>query len=151
MTLEDVKAAGKRLRSNKRMSEPFSTLKNIGYLLGFMSMFMGSLSFSLKSPRFSDLSTPDIGPSWHLRPFPFPLWEIVFMVGGVLLLLSTYYMKHMVFAHVCGAIAWFFSGAVWVVYGILFRPDYVFAFGVLSLFMSAQHTVLAKLWRIEEA
>lgn len=151
MNLENVKSVIEAIRSRKRMSEPFSTLKNIGYLLGFMSIFMGSLSFSLKSPRFSDLSTPDIGPSWHLRPFPFPLWEIVFMVGGALLLLSTYYMKHMVFAYVCGATAWFISGVVWVAYGILFRPDYVFAFGVISLFMSAQHTVLAKLWRIEEA
>lgn len=151
MSIPVVVAISQKIKRGRGVAEPFSSIKRLGYLLGFMSMFMGSLSFSLRSPRFSDLSTPDIGPSWHLRPLPFPLWEVIFIVGGVLLLLSTYYMKYMVSAHVCGAIAWLFSGVVWVVYGILFKPDYVFAFGVLSLFMSAQHTVLAKLWRIEEA
>lgn len=150
MVIPHLQEFGQIVKRPVTKEEPFESLRDLCYILGFISIFMGALSLSLEYPRVSDPNVPSSGPEWHLHPLPFPIWEIVFVGGGILLLLSTYFMKKMVLAHACMSVAWLSSGAVWVAYGIIFRPDYVFALGVLSLFMSAQHTILARLWRVSE-
>lgn len=150
MVIPHLQQLSQKVKRLEAREEPFESLRNLCYILGFISIFMGALSLSLEYPKVANPNSPNIGPEWHLHPIPFPIWEIVFVGGGILLLLSTYFIKKMFLAHTCMSVAWLASGAVWVAYGIMFRPDYVFAFGVISLFMSAQHTILARLWRVSE-
>lgn len=137
------------IRDKSEDEEPLDSLRSLSFLLGFTAMFMGSISMTFDRFPFGD-GTLGEDPGWHIRPFDFPVWEFVFIGGGICLVAASYFLKMVAEAHACATIAWLTSGVTWIVYGIMFRPDYVFALGVLSVFMAGTHAIMFRLWSIEK-
>lgn len=123
-------------------------VRNLSYLLGFLSVFFASASLNYQSSLLGgplDLEEP----AWHLRPFPFPIFEIVYLILGGWVVASTWTGKWLTEAHYATSACWIITSLIWVTYGILYRPDYVFAFGIIALFLAAQHIIVAQIWKIE--
>lgn len=129
--------------------EPMDSIRSLSFLLGFAAIFMASFAFNYDKPFFGG-GDSSIDPIWHIRPAPFPLWEVVFLFGGVAVLVATYLGRGVVSSHWFLGVAWLTIGVTWITYGVLFHPDYVFALGVFSVFMSAQHAIMAKIWAFEK-
>lgn len=86
---------------------------------------------------------------WHIDPLGFGIWDVLFPAAGIWLIVATFLTKGVIRAHMFAALVWLSMGTVWVTYSFMFRPDYVFGIGVLSIFVSAQHFVYARLWKAE--
>lgn len=127
---------------------PLESIKNLSTLLGFVAIFMSSSVFGANEPFFGGGLAPG-EPTWHIHPFSFPLWEILFFGGGLFLVVSSCSSKRVVLAHAVLCLTWLAMGGIWVTYSIVFRPDYVFTLGVMGVFMAAQHALVAKLWIME--
>ena len=128
--------------------ETVEGLKSISHLLGFNAIFMGSFFFGVRGI----LTWPDPGEMvglWHIDPLGLGIWDVLFPVAGIWLIVATFLMKGVVKAHMFSALVWLSMGVAWVTYSFLFQPDYVFGIGVLSIFVSAQHFVYTRLWKAE--
>lgn len=128
--------------------ETLDGLKNIGHLLGFNAIFMGSFSYSSES-LFSWVPQSSMIDLWHIRPFGLGVWDVAFFIVGLWLIISTLWLKGVFRAHIFASVVWFVMGAVWVAYSFVYQPNYVFGIGVLSVFISAQHLIYARLWKAE--
>lgn len=128
--------------------ETLDGLKNIGHLLGFNAIFMGSFFYSSES-LFSWVPQPSMIDLWHIRPFGLGVWDVMFFIVGLWLIISTLWVRGVFRAHIFASLVWFVMGAVWVAYSFVYQPSYVFGIGVLSIFISAQHLIYARLWKAE--
>lgn len=149
MRLERVESKVKKVfpKGFKR-GGPLEAIKDLSRLLGFAAIFMSSSALGSNEPFFGGGLAPE-EPTWHLRPFWFPLWEVLFFGGGLFLVASSHSSKRVVLAHTVLCLTWLAMGVIWVAYGIILRPDYVFTAGVMGVFMAAQHALVAKLWIME--
>jgi hypothetical protein len=127
---------------------PLENIRSLNDLLGFIAIFFASFTFGYTDPFFGG-GLGEGEPTWHIRPVEFPIWEVIFLFGGACLLISTHRSKHVILSHAFLFVAWMMFGITWMIYGTIYRPDYVFAIGVLGVFMSAQHALIAKLWAYE--
>lgn len=125
-------------------------IRSLNYVLGFLSIFVASSSFNYES-EFLGGGLSDLGiPIWHIRPLPFPLMEILFFVSGLWMVLSTYFDKGVIGGYGSSFVVWMGVGMTWIVYAIMYHPDYVFTFGVMGLFISTMHVILAQIWSLEK-
>lgn len=132
----------------EREDEALDSLKNMGYLLGFNSIFMGSFFYS-NERFFAWTKDSTMLEWWHIRPLGFAFWDVLFPAAGLWLMLSTMILKGVTKAHYFASAVWFSMGVIWVSYSLIYHPDYVFGTGILSLFISAQHLIYARLWKAE--
>lgn len=123
-------------------------LKSLGYLLAFNTIFMGSFFFGGGGTFTWPVSKGMVG-LWHVDPLGFGIWNFLFPIAGIWLLASTVMMKGVIKAHLFSSLVWLAMGSVWIAYSLAVHPDYVFGIGVLSIFISAQHFVYARLWKAE--
>lgn len=123
-------------------------VRNLSYLLGFLSIFFASASSNYQA---SLLGWPlgDGEPAWHIRPFSFPVFEVAYFVLGAWVVVSTWTGKWLTEAHYVTSAGWVITSLIWVTYGILYKPDYVFAFGIVALFLATLHVIVAQIWKIE--
>lgn len=128
--------------------ETLEGLKNISFLLGFNAIFIGSLFYG-GDPVFPWVPARDVVDLWHIRPFGLGVWDVAFFIVGLWLIISTLSLRGVLRAHVFASFVWFVMGAVWVAYSLIHQPSYVFGIGVLSVFISAQHLIYAKIWKAE--
>lgn len=127
---------------------PMDSVRSLSYLMGFLAIFVASASFNYQS-NFLGGPVSEAYPVWHIRPLPFPIIEVIFLILGTWLIVSTYLGRMMIASHFSSALAWLAVGIDWIVYGIIYTPDYVFVFGVVSVFLAAQHVIIAHIWSLE--
>lgn len=128
--------------------ETVAGLKSIGHILGFNAILMGTFFFGVEGLH-SWPANSGVGEWWHIDPLGLDIWDVLFPVGGTWLIVSTFLMKGIAKSHLFLALVWLVMGIVWIAYGFVFRPDYVFGIGVLAVFVSAQHFVYIRLWKAE--
>lgn len=128
--------------------ETVEGLKSLGHILGLNAILMGSFFFG-GNGLFTWLANDSVVDLWHIDPLGFGIWDLLFPAGGIWLIASTFLMRGVVKSHLFLALVWLVMGIVWVTYGFVFRPDYVFGIGVLAIFVSAQHLVYTRLWKAE--
>mgnify|MGYP006902696921 CR=1 FL=1 len=124
------------------------SIRSLSYLMGFLAIFVASASFNFQSGFLGGPAEESL-PIWHIRPLPFPIIEVIFLVLGAWLLLSTYFGRSMIASHAISALSWLAVGIDWIAYGIIYRPDYVFVSGVVAVFIAAQHVIIAHVWSLE--
>ena len=135
-------------KQEKVSSGPLDSVRSLSYLMGFLSIFVASASFNFQSEFLGGPAEESL-PIWHIRPLPFPVIEIIFLALGIWLLFSTYLGRTMISSHSVSALSWLAVGIDWIVYGIIYKPDYVFVFGVVAVFLAAQHVIIAHVWSLE--
>ncbi|MDD2326588.1 MAG: hypothetical protein PHW63_11460, partial [Alphaproteobacteria bacterium] len=81
-----------------REDEALDGLKNMGYLLGFNSIFMGSFFYG-NEKFFAWTKEATMVEWWHIRPLGFAFWDVLFPISGLWLMLSTFILKGVTKAH----------------------------------------------------
>lgn len=104
-----------------------------------------------------------LGPSRHfLRPEnppdsiwlalslgPYELWDFLFPAACVFMLLAIGLEKYIIQAHAFSSIVWITFGIIWSVGGIMVAPSYLFAAGLLAIFVATHHITVMNLWKTE--
>lgn len=77
------------------------------------------------------------------------IWDILFPLAFITVALSVYFVKYIEATHFFSALVWFVFGMIWSIGGMLDAPTYLFAAGLLAIFVSAQHFAILGIWRAE--
>ncbi len=125
-----------------------TALKSLNYLMAIIAAVVGALLMGSGNLFLQPSSPPDA--QW-LAPgvLGFGLWEIVFIIGAILLLVCTALLKGVAAAHVVLAVMWLTFGSLWTIGGVINSPSYLFGVGILGIFMGLQHIALVGVWRAE--
>lgn len=131
-------------------SPSVTALKSVNLIMAIMAATVGVLMLGPNDLFLQPTTPPD---DWWLSPTigMFDLWEILFVLGAILLMISTTLLKRIIVAHTLLGLTWFSLGLLWTIGGILNSPSYLFGVGILGIFMALQHVGLIGLWRAEGA
>ena len=128
--------------------ESLSALKSINYLMALQAaviglFFLGPADFFLRPT-----SPPD--DSWITFTYlGVELWDILFPLGAIVLAVCTAVLKRISMAHGFMALVWGMLGGVWSIGGLMNSPSHYFGVGIVSIFISALHISIIRLWRAE--
>lgn len=128
--------------------ESVSALKSINYLMSLQAaviglFFLGPADFFLRPT-----SPPD--DSWlTFTYFGVELWDVLFPLGAIVLAVCTAVLKRISMAHGFMALVWGMLGGVWSIGGLMNSPSHYFGVGIVSIFISALHISIIRLWRAE--
>ena len=128
--------------------ESLSALKSMNYLLALQAavigfFFLGPANFFLRPT-----SPPD--DLWlTLTYFGVELWDLLFPLGAIILVVCTAILRRMTMAHGLMALVWGMLGVVWSIGGVINSPSHYFGVGIVSIFISALHISIIRLWRAE--
>ena len=128
--------------------ESLSALKSMNYLMALQAavigfFFLGPANFFLRPT-----SPPD--DLWlTLTYFGVELWDILFPLGAIILVVCTAILRRVSMAHGFLALVWGVLGVVWSIGGVINSPSHYFGVGIISIFISALHISIIRLWRAE--
>ena len=77
------------------------------------------------------------------------LWDVMFPLAALALVLSTLFHRKLATAHAIAAASWGLMGITWAFHGMVNAPTEFFGVGVLGIFMAAIHVVSIRLWSVE--
>ena len=128
--------------------ESVSALKSMNYLMALQAaviglFFLGPADFFLRPT-----SPPD--DLWlTLTYFGVEVWDILFPLGAIILVVCTAILRRVSMAHGFLALVWGVLGVVWSIGGVMNSPTHYFGVGIISIFISALHISIIRLWRAE--
>lgn len=120
-----------------------SAMKSFSYLQALQALVMG-VAFIGPSKPFASVMNADRALWYALTYKNLEVWDIVFLLGAIFLLISTARLQRLKVAHAVMTLIWFVFGAIWVYAGIITDQSYLFGLGLLSVFIGAQHAVFIR-------
>lgn len=128
--------------------ESLSALKSMNYLMALQAAVLGINFLGPTNIFLRPISPPD---DWWLT-FTYlgvELWDILFPLGAITLVVCTAILRNVSVAHGFMALIWGALGVVWSVGGVINSPTHYFGVGLISIFISALHISMIRLWRAE--
>lgn len=128
--------------------ESLSALKSMNYLMALQSAVIGLFFLGPNDFFLRPTSPPD--DSWLTFTYlGVELWDILFPLGATILAACTAILRRITMAHGFMALVWGTLGAVWSIGGVINSPSHYFGVGIVSIFLSALHISMIRLWRAE--
>lgn len=128
--------------------ESLSALKSMNYIMALQAAVLG-INFLGPTNIFLRPTTPP--DDWWLTftYFGVELWDILFPLGAIILVVCTAILRRISMAHGFLAFVWGTLGVVWSIGGLMNSPTHYFGVGLISIFISALHISIIRLWRAE--
>ena len=128
--------------------ESLSALKSMNYLMALQAAVIGFFFLGPGGFFLRPTSPPD---DWWLTLtyLGVELWDLLFPLGAIILVVCTAILRRMTMAHGLMALVWGLLGVVWSIGGVMNSPTYYFGVGIISIFISALHISIIRLWRAE--
>lgn len=128
--------------------ESLYALKALNYLLAIQSAVIGFFFWGPNVYFLRPISPPDS--AWlSMSMFGIEIWDILFPIGVFLIVFSTALLKRVKFSHAYMAVVWGSLGMLWSIAGLIDAPSHLFGVGILSIFLSALHISVIRLWDAE--
>lgn len=133
----------------KRGSSPLHlALSSFNYILAAKALVMGFLFWGPADFFLRPQSPPN--ELWvALSYLQIEIWDILFPIGGLALIVATTLYRQLVAAHLLLAFVWGLLGVIWTTHGMISPPTEFFGIGIIGIFMSALHIVAVRLWSVE--
>jgi len=133
---------------DRRGDSTVSALQRLGFVMSVMTIAFGGLFIGPTSMLVKPKTPPD---EWWLS-LTFggvELWDVIFPLAGVMLLVCVAKMKHVRTAHIITGAVWVALGLVWSIGGIMHSPSPFFGVGIMALFIGTIHALLAQIYFFE--
>lgn len=130
--------------------ETIKSLRIVNNLMSVQSFVIAVLFWGPSSVFMRPTTPPD--DTWLSLAFwgsGIEIWDFAFVIGAILLLLSTAALQWVGAAHGFLSVTWALLGTLWVIGGMFVAPSYLFGAGVFALFISAQHASMIRIWKAE--
>ena len=128
--------------------ESLSALKSVNYIMALQAAIIGLFFLGPSNFFLRPTSPPD--DSWlTFTYFGVELWDILFPLGAITLAVCTAILRRISMAHGFMALVWGMLGVIWSIGGLMNSPSHYFGVGLVSIFISALHISIIRLWRAE--
>ena len=128
--------------------ESLSALKSMNYIMALQAAAIGLVFLGPNDFFLRPTSPPD--DSWiTLTYLGVELWDVLFPLGAIILVVCTAILRRVSMAHGLLALIWGTLGVVWSIGGVINSPTHYFGVGIISIFISALHISIIRLWRAE--
>lgn len=128
--------------------ESVSALKSINYLMALQAAVIGFFFLGPNDFFLRPTSPPD-EPWLTLTYFGVELWDVLFPLGAIILVVCTAILRRITIAHGFMALVWGMLGVAWSIGGVVNSPSHYFGVGIIGIFVSALHISIIRLWRAE--
>lgn len=142
------KRIAQRVLVRDEEAELETVLKRSSYMLAAQTGAVGVLFLGPSRHFLRPESPPDA--FWlALTVGPYEMWDFLFPAACIFMVLAATTKQKIAEAHWFSGAVWLAFGIVWSIGGVLTAPNYLFAAGLLAIFVSAQHFTTLNLWKVE--